>query len=214
MDQLRVCLVASLFLSCLGKMKKFQCYYIGSGGEIEESKKEVQATDPVAAARMYSHIAPDKHFPLISVKIRKKHQGDFDNPVYLERKRLERGAQSLESLKKLKSSIQNAEGDLSLLSYDEMSALIKNLKDYPGLRGAVADEESALREELFMKASFDNNLQTLLQTDLLRNVKSSCEDLLEVLSAHTKSSKGSNKSALLGAAAGLAALNDIRENTE
>ena len=163
---------------------------------------------------MFSHVAPDKHFPLISVKIRNKHQGDFDNPEYVKRKKIERGAKTLESLKELKLSVQSAEGDLSRLSYNEMNELIENLKEYPNLRGTIDDEETAVREELFMKASFDSNLQTLLQTDLLRNVRSSCEDLLEVLVAHTKTSKGSNKSALLGTAAGLAALNDIRENTE
>ena len=100
------------------------------------------------------------------------------------------------------------------MAQSKTTQLIENLKEYPSLRGTIDDEETAVREELFMKASFDSNLQTLLQTDLLRNVRSSCEDLLALLAAHTKSSKGSNNTALLGAAAGLAALNDIRENTE
>ena len=82
------------------------------------------------------------------------------------------------------------------------------------MRARVGDEERAVRERLFMKAALDSNLQALLQTDLLRDVKSSCEDLAALLAAHAKSSKGSNKSALLGVAGGLQALNEIRENTE
>jgi len=195
-------------------MKKFQCYYTdrtGSEGEIEESKQDVKAPDAVHAAVMFSRSAPDERFPLISVRIRNKHQGNFNNPVYLKRKELDT---KVDILRALAARVKDAEGALEGLPYTDLMALIENMKDFPTVRDELDSEERDIREHLYKMAFFDSNLQRLLQTDLLRNVKSSCEDLLEVLVAHTKTSKGSNKNALLGTAAGLAALNDIRENTE
>jgi hypothetical protein len=88
------------------------------------------------------------------------------------------------------------------------------MRRFRDIRDELSPEECALRERLYMAASFDKSLQALLQTDLLSDLQSTCGDLLAVLDAHTKSSKGSSESALIGTAAGLAALNDIRENTD
>ena len=123
-------------------------------------------------------------------------------------------AARVEGLFELLSTVENAGGNLGELSYADLSALIENMRGFRDIRDELSPEECALRERLYMAASFDKSLQALLQTDLLSDLQSTCGDLLAVLDAHTKSSKGSSKRSLLGTAAGLAALNDIRENTD
>ena len=177
---------------------------------------KIEANDYSDAAEIYQEKYPSEH-PRIMVVQGFKAPQYFDNNALIQKAEEEAAhayAARMESLQTLAASAENTNWNLAELSYEDLTALIENMRDFPDARHNLSTEECSLRERLYMKASLDSNLQTLLQTDLLRDVKSSCEDLLALLAAHTKRSKGSRNTALLGAAAGLAALNDIRENTE
>ncbi len=197
-------------------MKTFKCWYETKDGLTVDgfAYAKIAANDYSDAARIYGEKYPSKH-PRIMVGQGFRAPECFANDHKKDAEEKARAhAARIESLETLATTVESTNGNLEDLSYAALTALIENMRDFRDTRDSLSPEECALRERLYMTASFDSNLQTLLQTDLLRNVKSSCEDLLALLAAHTKSSKGSNKNALLGAAAGLAALNDIRENTE
>jgi len=195
-------------------MKEFTCSYRSAAGKKSDAqpKEKVKAASAEEAAKIYAERFPseDPHIDVVSFVSGRTRLNNPGPTIRAEKESQTRYT----TLANIYSRIESGGGEFNALTYEEMNALIKNLKEYPSLRGKIDGEETVVREALFMRASFDGNLQTLLQADLLRDVKSSCEDLLALLAAHTKSSKGSNNTALLGAAAGLAVLGDIRENTE
>ena len=190
-------------------MKTFKCCYETEDGRVVDKNAyiKIEAESHEQAALIYQQEYPSLN-PRIMVLKGLTTPLYFDN-ITLDKKQKEEEKRvydaRINSLRELAAAVENTDGNLADLSYENLAALIENMRDFRDARDGLSAEECVLRERLYMKASFDSDLQTLLQTDLLRDVKSSCEDLLAVLAAHTKSSKGSNKSALLGAAAGLAA---------
>jgi len=209
-------------------MKTFTCSYRTRFGRksTAQPKEKIEAVSAEEAARVYAERFPSSD-PTIDVVNFLSGRTELDNPgagvtpemaaaARVEREEAAAAATAarVESLQELLSTVENAGGNLGELSYADLSALIENMRGFRDIRDELSPEECALREKLYMAASFDKSLQALLQTDLLSDLQSTCGDLLAVLDAHTKSSKGSSKSALIGTAAGLAALNDIRENTD
>ena len=127
----------------------------------------------------------------------------------------------INSLQKLHSSVESADGNLAGLPYLELSALVENLRDFPVMRDKISPEECAVREELYKVAFFDRNLQAELQkeqaelqVELLRDLKSALTGLQS-----GKSGSGPGKSnlarnvAMMGGLAALQKLNQIEENT-
>jgi hypothetical protein len=209
-------------------MKTFTCSYRTRFGRksTAQPKEKIEAVSAEEAARVYAERFPSSD-PTIDVVNFLSGRTELDNPgagvtpemaaaARVEREEAAAAATAarVESLQELLSTVENAGGNLGELSYADLSALIENMRGFRDIRDELSPEECALREKLYMAASFDKSLQALLQTDLLSDLQSTCGDLLAVLDAHTKSSKGSSKRSLLGTAAGLAALNDIRENTD
>ena len=197
-------------------MKKFTCGYLKENGNWDDEcpSKEIVATNVEEAAQIFAEQYPSGN-PKISVTWGLAEAQVVDNPGYeAQQEAAAATAARVESLQELLNTVENAGGNLGELSYADLIALIENMRRFRDIRDELSPEECALRERLYMAASFDKSLQALLQTDLLSDLQSTCGDLLAVLDAHTKSSKGSSESALIGTAAGLAALNDIRENTD
>ena len=101
--------------------------------------------------------------------------------------------------------------------YDDLNALVENMWDFPEIRDELSPEECALREKLFMIASFDKSLQALLQT---QEAKLQTSLLNQIASGQpTAGAAGSGKSNLarnvgmMGGIAALQKLNQIEENT-
>ena len=217
--------------------KNFSCKYLKENGlPVGSSMRRILAEDTEDAARIFAENFP-KPYPRICVKGGlglKEHL--FDHREGMKKARAaqeQRKAQELsrkekkkrdkqeaaqrqrlESLQKLHSSVESADGNLAGLSYIELSALIENLKDFPVMRDKIGPEECAVREELYKVAFFDRNLQTELQVELLRDLKSAFTDLQS-----GKSGSGAGQSnlarnaAMVGGLAALQKLNQIEENT-
>ena len=190
-------------------------YPTKKGDPVEGSMKRIIAIGPEEAAEVYS-----KHYPGEYSQIR------VDQPeeaAAAARAQQEEAAiiARVESLQKLHSSVESADGNLAGLSYIELSALVENLRDFPVMRDKISPEECAVREELYKVAFFDRNLQAELQkeqaelqVELLRDLKSALTGLQS-----GKSGSGPGKSnlarnvAMMGGLAALQKLTQIEENT-
>ena len=208
-------------------MKKFTCLYIdGSGSSVRESKRAITAENVQSAADLYSKEFPAP-YPNIEVINFLSGRAEVKNPRFTTLRAQEKEARAqeeasriaarVESLKELWGKVENTNGNLGDLSYDDLCALIKNMQDFPSVRDELGPEECPLREKLFMIASFDKSLQALLQT---QEAKLQTSLLTQIASGQTTrgatSSAGSNlakNAALLGGAAALHKLNQIEENT-
>ena len=231
-------------------MKKFTCHYLDEDGQWDDEfpHTKIEAASVEEAARIFAEQHPRNH-PSIAVSSSWGAPRLVDNPVREEREREQQRRereqqrrerkqqrrakeaeerQCLETLQKLHSSVESADGNLAGLPYLELSALVENLKDFPSMRDKISTEECAVREELYKVAFFDRNLQAALQTEqaglqteqaelqveLLRDLKSAFSGLQS-----GKSGSGAGKSnlarnaAMLGGVAALQKLNQIEENT-
>ena len=226
-------------------MKKFTCFYLdSSGSSVRGSKRAITAENEQSAADLYSKEFPTRYpsirverglkkidfehsqGPALAQRIEYRKQQEKQkakqNRRELEQCRREKEAQQLLVVfDQLSSSIKSADGDLSLLAYDELVVLIENLRDFPRVRNKLSAQEYAVREELYKAAFFDSNLQiglqaqqSVLQVELLRDLKS----ILTGEQSGTSGKPGgksnlAQNAALLGGAAALQKLNQIEENT-
>ena len=199
----------------------------------------IEAASAKEAARIFAENYPSQN-PAIKISWGLGRSEIVDNRERVQQRRLEEEErrakdakrqrrakeaeerQRLESLQKLHSSVESADGNLAGLTYIELSALVENLKEFPSVRDKISPEECAVREELYKMAFFDRNLQAGLQTkqaelqvELLRDLKSAFSGLQS-----GKSGSGAGKSnlarnaAMVGGLAALQKLNQIEENTE
>ena len=194
-------------------MKTFECCYSSAEeSHIADSHSEIEAENPEGAAAIFAELFPERH-PKIAVGNSYGGHQYLPNPNCI-RTEEELAMERINSLQKLHSSVESADGNLAGLSYIELSALIENLKDFPVMRDKIGPEECAVREELYKVAFFDRNLQTELQVELLRDLKSAFTDLQS-----GKSGSGAGKSnlarnaAMVGGLAALQKLHQIEENT-
>ena len=213
-------------------MKTFKCSWQNKRGDYvyEDGEKKIKANSSEEAARIYEEKHPSSH-PRIIVGRGFSEPEFFDSKAVLDAKSAARDAESaardaesaarLESLQKLHSSVESADGNLAGLSYIELSALVENLRDFPVMRDKISPEECAVREELYKAAFFDRNLQAglqaeqaELQVELLRDLKSAFTG-----QQSEKSGSGAGKSNLarnvgmMGGIAALQKLNQIEDNT-
>ena len=115
-------------------------------------------------------------------------------------------------LENLHEHLKTAGGEnLTDLPFEDVNALIENMRDFPGIRDELSPEDYAVREKLYRIALTDRNLQAGLQAALLSQLASG---------QPTASAAGSGQSnlarnaAALGGLAALQKLNQIEENTE
>ena len=210
-------------------MKKFICNYLDENGQWdrEAPKDEIEAENAEEAAHIFAEQYPSEN-PEIEISWGLGRWEIADNRERAQQLRLEKKEaikakerQCLESLQKLHSSVESADGNLAGLSYIELSALVENLRDFPVMRDKISPEECAVREELYKVAFFDRNLQAELQkeqaelqVELLRDLKSALTGLQS-----GKSGSGPGKSnlarnvAMMGGLAALQKLTQIEENT-
>ena len=214
-------------------MKKFTCRYLKHGGylDTEVPKKKIFATSAEEAAQIYAQRHPSKD-PRIDVS-----WGVLGNQVIVNptaraqeeearaqeeearaQEEASRIAARVESLKELESKVENTNGNLGDLSYDDLSALIENLRDFRDIREELGAEECAVRERLYMKASFDSNLQALLQTEQARLQTSLLNQIVSgqptAGAAGPGQSNLARNAAMVGGLAALQKLTQIEENTE
>ncbi len=215
----------------IGKMKKFTCTYLKVGGGPDyDTCQEIAASSAEEAAQIYAQRHLSKH-PRIDVS-----WGVLGNQVIVNptaraqeeearaqeeearaQEEASRIAARVESLKELESKVENTNGNLGDLSYDDLSALIENLRDFRDIREELGAEECAVRERLYMKASFDSNLQAFLQTE---QAELQTSLLNQIASGQpTAGAAGPGKSnlarnaAMVGGLAALQKLTQIEENT-
>ncbi len=215
----------------IGKMKKFTCTYLKVGGGPDyDTCQEIAASSAEEAAQIYAQRHLSKH-PRIDVS-----WGVLGNQVIVnptaraqeeearaqeEEARVQeeasRIAARVESLKELESKVENTNGNLGDLSYDDLSALIENLRDFRDIREELGAEECAVRERLYMKASFDSNLQAFLQTEQAGLQTSLLNQIASGQSTAGAAGPGQSNlarnAAMLGGVAALQKLNQIEENT-
>ncbi len=132
--------------------------------------------------------------------------GDQRNELELQR------LQVRQRLENLHEHLKTAGGEnLTDLPFEDVNALIENMRDFPGIRDELSPEDYAVREKLYRIALTDRNLQAGLQAALLSQLASG---------QPTASAAGSGQSnlarnaAMLGGVAALQKLNQIEENTE
>ena len=212
-------------------MKKFTCTYLKVGGGPDyDTCQEIAASSAEEAAQIYAQRHLSKH-PRIDVS-----WGVLGNQVIVnptaraqeeearaqeEEARVQeeasRIAARVESLKELESKVENTNGNLGDLSYDDLSALIENLRDFRDIREELGAEECAVRERLYMKASFDSNLQAFLQTEQAGLQTSLLNQIASGQSTAGAAGPGQSNlarnAAMLGGVAALQKLNQIEENT-
>ena len=215
----------------IGKMKKFTCTYLKVGGGPDyDTCQEIAASSAEEAAQIYAQRHLSKH-PRIDVS-----WGVLGNQVIVnptaraqeeearaqeEEARVQeeasRIAARVESLKELESKVENTNGNLGDLSYDDLSALIENLRDFRDIREELGAEECAVRERLYMKSSFDSNLQAFLQTEQAGLQTSLLNQIASGQSTAGAAGPGQSNlarnAAMLGGVAALQKLNQIEENT-
>ena len=216
-------------------MKKFNCRYLNEKGQWDRAAPhcEIEANSAEEAAHLFSEKHPNKNATTIRASTADglAPGGEFVNNWELANHKWELANQRrLESLQKLHSSVERADGNLAELSCSELDALVENLKDFPDMDETVSAEERAVREELYKVAFLNRNLQaglqskeaglqtkeaelqTKIQRELLAQLKSALKGQPAAGAA------GSGKSNLAAAAAlggmvALQKLNQIEENT-
>ena len=214
-------------------MKKFTCHYLDEDGQWDDEfpNTKIEAASVEEAARIFAEQHPRNH-PSIAVSSSWGAPRLVDNPVREEREREQQRRereqqrrerkqqrrakeaeerQCLETLQKLHSSVESADGNLAGLPYLELSALVENLKDFPSMRDKISTEECAVREELYKVAFFDRNLQAGLQTSLLNQIVSGQPT---AGAAGPGQSNLARNAAMVGGLAALQKLTQIEENTE
>ena len=120
--------------------------------------------------------------------------------------------QVTQRLENLHEHLKTAGGEnLTDLPFEDVNALIENMRDFPGIRDELSPEDYAIREELYRIALTDRNLQAGLQAALLSQLASG--QTTPGAAGPGKSNLAQN-AALLGGAAALQKLNQIEDNTE
>ncbi len=147
-------------------MKKFSCVYTDAKGfSVGESPSDtIEAASAEEAALTYAEQHPSDH-PKILVNWGLMGKLAVDNPLTITRRReLERLQVMQQRLESLYENLKTVEdGNLRDLSYDDLNALVENLRDFPEIRDELSPEECAVREKLYKMAFFDRNLQAGLQ---------------------------------------------------
>ncbi|MDG2487155.1 MAG: hypothetical protein P8M65_05580 [Roseibacillus sp.] len=69
-------------------------------------------------------------------------------------------------LEELLLAVQSASGNLKSMSYSDLRKVIQNLWEFPSVRDDLSSEEHAIRERLYMEASFDESLHVWFQNQL------------------------------------------------
>ena len=198
----------------IGKTKKFTCRYLKEGG-YEDSKspqKKIEATSAKNAAHIFSEQYPSDN-PQIWISQGPTETQVVDNPLKEnQRKELERVQVMQQRLEPLHEHLKTVEdGNLGDLPYDDLSALIENMWDFPEIRDELNPEERAVREELYKIAFFDRDLQAGLQTSLLNQIASGQPTAGVASSGQSNLTR--NAAMLAGGAVALQKLTQIEENT-
>ena len=222
----------------IGKMKKFTCTYLKVGGGPDyDTCQEIAASSAEEAAQIYAQRHPSKDPRIdvswgvlggqIIVNPTARAQEEEARAQEVEERTQEEEARAqeeafriaarVESLKELESKVENTNGNLGDLSYDDLSALIENLRDFRDIREELGAEECAVRERLYMKASFDSNLQAFLQTEQAGLQTSLLNQIASGQPTAGAASSGQSNlarnAAMVGGLAALQKLNQIEENT-
>ncbi len=171
--ELWVCLGGNRSPCWLGKMKKFTCRYMNERGGWDRHAPltKVEATNVEEAARIFA-----KRYPSENPKIRiifglaGSQMAEVDNRERAQQLRLEKEenraqeeASRIASLKELLRRVESTKGNMVGIFYDDLNALVENLRDFPEIRDELSPEECAVREKLYKMAFFDRNLQAGLQ---------------------------------------------------
>ncbi len=158
-------------------MKKFTCNYLKEDGcwDDEFLNTKIEAPSAEEAARIFAEKYPSEN-PKIRIifGLAGSQMAEVDNRERAQQLRLEkeenraqeeasRIAARVESLKELVSKVENTNGNLGDLSYDDLGSLVENMRDFPGIRDELSPEECTVREKLYKMAFFDRNLQAGLQ---------------------------------------------------
>ena len=147
-------------------MKKFSCRYTDAKGfYVGESPSDtIEAASAEEAALTYAEQHPSDH-PNILIHWGLMGKLAGYNPLTITRRReLERLQVMQQRLESLYENLKTVEdGNLRGLSYDDLNALVENLRDFPEIRDELSPEECAVRERLYKMAFFDRNLQAGLQ---------------------------------------------------
>ncbi len=158
-------------------MKKFICYYLKESGRVdrEAPNEKIEAPSAEEAAHIFAEKYPSEN-PKIRIifGLAGSQMAEVDNRERAQQLRLEkeenraqeeasRIAARVESLKELVSKVENTNGNLGDLSYDDLGSLVENMRDFPGIRDELSPEECTVREKLYKMAFFDRNLQAGLQ---------------------------------------------------
>jgi len=207
-------------------MRRFTCSYLTeSGDSLEGTQQNIVAPNPETAAALYSKRYPEEFSRILLEWGSGESEVVFNTlgkeraiakRTSLEKKAAEAEAEKRQRLKPLQdflSVVKNASGNLRDLPYHYLSALIENMRAFPGIRDGLSPEECAIREELYKVAFFDRDLQAGLQTE---QAELQTKILNQIASG--KSTTGTLPPGFAGGLAGSAAialhrLNKIEENT-
>lgn len=177
-------------------MRTFNCAYTGADGFVdttESPSEKIVAPSAAAAAKLYAEKNPS-NLPRIKITWGLGGIESVGNPALThahaaraEREEEQAMQQRLESLyENLKTG---EDGNLRDLSYDDLSALVENMRDFPGIRDELSPEEYAVREKLYKVAFFDSNLQAGLQAMPSRHPRFSPQSGKSPQSSSTRSSE-------------------------
>ena len=156
-------------------MKKFTCNYLKEDGCRDDKfpEKKFETASAEEAARIFAEQYPSENlrigvsWGLAGHKILSNRERAQQLRLEEEDKRAQeeasRIADRVESLKELVSKVENTNGNLEDLSYADLTALVENMRDFPGIRDELSPEECTVREKLYKMAFFDRNLQAGLQ---------------------------------------------------
>ena len=135
--------------------------------DTENLTEKIVAPSAEAAAKLYAEKNPS-NLPRIKVTWGLTGTRHVDNSFTItqktedERERL-LARQRMESIFQSIQTLESADGTLRDLPYDDLNALVENLRDFPEIRDELSPEECAVREKLYKMAFFDRNLQAGLQ---------------------------------------------------
>ena len=206
-------------------MKKFTCHYLKENGQRDRQAPhgDIEAENAEEAVHIFAEQYPSEN-PEIQLswglgRWKRAYNKERAQQLRLEKEeaRAQEEASRIASLKELLRRVESTKGNMVGIFYDDLNALVENMWDFPEIRDELSPEECALREKLFMIASFDKSLQALLQT---QEAKLQTSLLNQIASGQpTAGAAGSGKSNLarnvgmMGGIAALQKLNQIEENT-
>ncbi len=188
-------------------MKKFTCRYKGDGDGLFTN---IKAESEEEAVRMFAEQCPSDH-RRIEVSTFWGETNALDNPVVIKHERDAEFAARLESLKVLWLEVEECNENLAELSYENLTALVEIMWEFPAIREELDSEARAIGEMLYKKAFFDPNLQQGLQTIILNQIVSG--QPTTGAAGPGASNTARNAAMLGGAALALQKLNQIEENT-